>query len=89
MALGASRAEIQWSVVREALWLVLCGFFLGAPFVMLASRLVSALFFGISPNDWPTFFGAAIVLAAVGSACSLLPARRAARVDPLVALRQE
>jgi predicted permease len=89
MALGASRAEVQWSVVREALWLVLCGLLLGAPFVMAGGRLVSALVFGISPHDWATFFGAAIVLAAVASACSLLPARRASRVDPLVALRQE
>jgi putative ABC transport system permease protein len=89
MALGASRAEVQWSVVREALWLVLCGLLLGAPFVMAGGRLVSALVFGISPHDWATFFGSAIVLAAVASACSLLPARRASRVDPLVALRQE
>jgi predicted permease len=89
MALGASRAEVQWSVVREALWLVLCGLLLGAPFVIAGGRLVSALVFGISPHDWATFFGAAIVLAAVASACSLLPARRASRVDPLVALRQE
>jgi len=48
MALGASRAQVQLSVVREALWLMLCGFLLGAPFVMLGGRLVSALFFGIS-----------------------------------------
>ena len=89
MALGASRAQVQWSVVREALWLVLCGFLLGAPLVMSGGRLVSTLFFGISPHDWTTFFGATIVLAAVGSACSFLPARRASRVDPLVALRQE
>jgi predicted permease len=89
MALGASRASVQWSVVREALWLVLCGFVLGAPCVMFGGRLVSALFFGITPHDWTTFAGAAIVLAAVGAACSFLPARRASRVDPLVALRQE
>ena len=89
IALGASRASVQWSVVREALWLVLCGFVLGAPFVMFGGRLVSALFFGVTPNDWTTFAGAAIVLAAVGAACSFLPARRASRVDPLVALRQE
>jgi predicted permease len=89
MALGASRAQVQWRVVREALWLVLCGFVLGAPFVVFGGRLVSALFYGVSPHDWTTFVGAAIVLAVVGAGCSLLPARRASRVDPLVALRQE
>jgi putative ABC transport system permease protein len=89
MALGASRAQVQRSVVREALWLVLCGSLLGAPLVMLGGRLVSTLIFGISPHDWTTFFGATMVLVAVGSACSFLPARRASRVDPLVALRQE
>jgi putative ABC transport system permease protein len=89
IALGASRAQVQLSVIREALWLMLCGFLLGAPFVMLGGRLVSALVFGISPHDWTTFFGATIVLAAVGSACSVLPAWRASRVDPIVALRQE
>jgi ABC-type antimicrobial peptide transport system permease subunit len=89
MALGASRAQVQWSVVRDALWLVLCGFLVGAPLVMAGGRLVSTLVFGISPHDWPTFFGATMVLAAVGAACSFVPARRASRVDPLVALRQE
>jgi predicted permease len=89
MALGASRGQVLWSVVREALWLMLCGVLLGAPFVMLGGRLVSSLFFDISPNDWATFLGATVTLIAVGSACSVVPALRASRVDPLVALRQE
>ena len=89
MALGASPSRVQWGVVREALWLVVCGFIVGAPFVMFAGRLASSLFFGVAPGDWVTFTAAAIVLAAVGVACSLLPARRASRIDPLVALRAE
>ena len=89
MALGASRSQVVWSVVRQALWLVLCGVLLGLPFVLSGGRLVSSLFFGIDPHDWATFFGATLTLVAVASACSVLPALRASRVDPLVALRNE
>ena len=89
MALGASRSQVVWSVVREAAWLLMCGFLLGAPFVVLGGRLVSSLVFGVSPYDWATFVAATVTLAAVGCACSMMPALRASRIDPLVALRQE
>jgi putative ABC transport system permease protein len=89
MALGASRSHVLWSVVREAQWLVFCGFLLGVPFVLLSGNLVSTLFFGVSPHDWPTLLTATIILVGVGSICSVIPALRASRVDPIVALRQE
>ena len=89
MALGASQSQVVWSVVREALWLVVFGSVLGAPVVLFGGGLASALFFGISPQDWATFAGATMTLLAVGCACSLIPALRAARVDPLIALREE
>jgi putative ABC transport system permease protein len=89
MALGASRSRVLWSVVREAQWLVFCGFLLGVPFVLVGGNLVSTLFFGVSPHDWPTLLTATITLMGVGSICSVIPALRASRVDPIVALRQE
>jgi predicted permease len=89
MALGASQSRVLWSVVRDALWLVLSGVALGLPFVFLGGTLVSTLVFGVSPHDAGTVVVAAIVLVGVGTACSILPACRAARVDPIVALNQE
>jgi predicted permease len=89
MALGASRSRVLWSVVRDALRLVVGGFLLGLPIAFLSGRLVSSLFFGVSPHDWTTFLGATLMLVAVGSISSVLPALRACRVDPVVSLRQE
>jgi predicted permease len=89
MALGASRSRVVWSVVREALWLVLAGFVIGTPFVLLGGDLASTLFFGVSPRDWLTLLVSAGTLLSVGTMCSLLPALRASRVQPVVALRDE
>ena len=89
MALGASPAQVRRSVVLDALRLVLAGIALGLPFVLLGSRLVSTLIFGISPHDAAAVGSAIAVLAGVGLACSLVPARRAAHVDPIVALHRD
>ena len=89
MALGASRSQILRSVVRDALWLVAGGVLVGLPCVFIAGSVVSALFFGVSPYDGAAVGAAACVLLAVGAACGVIPALRAARVDPVVALRQE
>jgi predicted permease len=89
MALGAPRSGVLRAVVRDALWLVLCGVLLGVPFAMVAGRLASTLVFGVSPNDSVSLIAAVIVLIFVGIGSSLLPALRASRVDPMVALRQE
>jgi putative ABC transport system permease protein len=89
MALGASRISVLWSVVREAVWLVLLGCLLGLPFVMTGGDFVSKLFVGVRSHDWPMFAAATGILVAVGCACSAVPALRASRVDPMVALRDE
>ncbi len=89
MALGASRSRVLWSVVHDALRLVLYGALLGLPLVLVGGRLASALFFGVSAYDPVTLVLAALVLVAVGMACSAVPAWRASRVDPMTALRQE
>ena len=78
-----------WSVVREALWLVVAGFVVGDPIVFLGGDLASTLFFGVSPRDWSIFLAATATLLIVGVICSFFPALRAARVEPAIALRQE
>ena len=89
MALGASRSHVLWGVVRDALWLVMCGVLLGLPLVVLGGNLVSALIFGVSPYDALSVVAAVVVLLGIGAACGIVPAVHAARVDPVVALRQE
>jgi predicted permease len=89
MALGAQRSRVLWGVVRDSLWLVMCGVLLGLPLVVLGSNLVSALIFGVTPYDGVSVLAALVVLLGVGGACGIGPALRAARVDPVVALRYE
>jgi predicted permease len=89
MALGADRRDVLWLVLRDALRLVLIGAALGITAALAAARLVSSQLFGISAAD-PVAIGlAALVLVAVAALAGYLPARRATRVDPLVALRYE
>jgi predicted permease len=89
MALGASRSHVLWSVVRDALWLVMCGVLLGLPLAVLGGNLVSALTFGVSPYDGFSVVAGLVILLGIGAAGGLVPALRAARVDPMMALRQE
>jgi ABC-type antimicrobial peptide transport system permease subunit len=89
MALGAPRSRVLRGVVQDALWLVLCGILLGLPIVFLGARLAATMIFGVSPHDWATLVAAPLVLVACGALCSVSPALRASRIDPMVALRQE
>jgi predicted permease len=88
-ALGAPRARVLWMVFRESLMLVAIGLAIGVPLVLAASRLIAPMLFGVSPNDPAVVAIAMIVLLAVGAWSGYLPAWRASRVDPLVALREE
>jgi predicted permease len=89
MALGARGGNIAWMILRETLYLVLAGLVLGVPAALIVARLISTQLFGLSPTDPLTLVGAAIVLAVVAMLADYLPARRAARVNPLNALRYE
>jgi predicted permease len=89
MALGAQRGHVLWRVLREALTLVLIGVGIGLLASLGATRMASALLFGLKPNDPLTVTSAALLLIAVAALAGYLPARRAARVDPMVALRSE
>src|SRR5258708_35945377 len=89
LALGATRASMLGMVLRESLLLVLAGIAIGVPLALVASRLISGLLFGVSPTDPATISMASMLMIVVAALAALLPARRAARVDPMVALRYE
>jgi len=89
MALGAERRSVLRSVLGEALTLVGIGTAIGLGVAVSTTRFLEKLLFGLAPND-PTVLGAAVLMMlAVAAAAAYLPARRAASVDPMVALRQE
>ena len=87
MALGADRRALFGLVVRQGLWLVVIGLSIGTAGALVMTRTMTALLFGVEPTDALTFLSVALVLMAVAAAACLIPARRAAAVDPMVALR--
>jgi ABC-type antimicrobial peptide transport system permease subunit len=89
IALGAQRNGILWLILRESLLLVLIGAVIGVPLVFGAGRWISSLLFGLQPADPVALISAIALMFAVGIVASYIPARRATRVDPMTALRQE
>jgi predicted permease len=89
MALGAQRGEVLWGVLKGALGLLAWGLALGVPAAWAGSRLISSMLFGLTATDPLVVAGASVVLAATAMAAAFVPARRASRVDPMVALRYE
>jgi predicted permease len=89
MALGAERRDIIWMILSESLLLVAVGLAIGVPAAWGAAHLISSQLFGLNPSDPVTLLTAAIVLTLVATLAGYLPARKASRVNPLVALRYE
>jgi predicted permease len=89
MALGAGSGEVLRQILRETLILVVAGIVLGTAAALSLTRLVKTMLFGLTPNDPVTIATMALLLFAVALFAGYLPARRAARVDPMVALRYE
>ena len=89
MALGAQRGDVLRLVMRESMLLVVIGIVTGLAVAIAASRLVASLLFGLAATDAPTILLATFTMAAVSAIAGYLPARRAARVDPIVALHYE
>jgi predicted permease len=89
VALGSRPDQVLWLFVRQVAWLALIGVALGVPLVLTSGRLVGALLFGVSPNDGLLIATAGLVMVLVSLTACLLPALRAAKLDPLVALRTE
>ena len=89
MALGAQRRQVLWMVLRESLMVGAAGLIVGLPLAIAGARLLRSTLFGLGPND-PWSFGAALAgIIVVTLFASLIPARRAASVDPMRALRME
>jgi predicted permease len=86
-ALGAQTRDIVALVLRQVLWIVGVGLLLGSAAALAGVRFLSAFLYGISPHDTLTFVTVPIVILTVAAVACLVPARRAARVDPLTALR--
>jgi len=89
MALGATQPAILRMVIRQGLLLALCGVGIGLIAAVAFGRLVSGLLFGVRATDPVTFGAIAILLTAVALLASYIPARRAARIDPMISLRCE
>jgi predicted permease len=89
MALGASRGDVIGIIVRQTLLLLALGVGVGVVLALAAVRSAASLLFGLQPNDPLTFAAASALLVTIALIASFLPARRASRVDPMVALRYE
>jgi len=89
MALGARPSQVLWMVLRESLVLVGLGVGLGLPLVLAASRFLKGMLFRLAPGDSATVVSAILVLVTVAGVAGYLPALRASRIEPLVALRYE
>jgi len=89
MALGAARADVLRMVLRQGLTLVACGAVIGAAGAFGAVRVIASELYGVKSSDPWTFSGGAALILIVGSLACWVPARRAMRVDPMVALRYE
>jgi len=89
MALGARRVNVLKMTVTQGLKLVSIGMMLGLAAAFLLTRVLQSLLFGISATDPVTFFGISLVLLAVAILASYLPALRATKVDPIIALRAQ
>jgi predicted permease len=89
MALGAQSRDVLWLVLRQALLLVVGGVIVGLGAAYYATRIAEQLLFGLKPTDLTTQVGATLLLVLVATLAGYLPARRASRVEPMVALRDE
>ena len=89
MALGARRANVMGIVLGRGLLLLIAGVLIGLAGALALTRFLSGLLFGVTPTDPATFAVVSFLLAVVALLASYLPARRATKVDPLIALRAE
>ncbi len=89
MALGAERGDVLGMILKETLALIALGVAIGVPLALAGGRLVAAQLYAVKPADPLTVVGATAILGCVGLLAGYLPARRAANVDPMVALRYE
>jgi ABC-type antimicrobial peptide transport system permease subunit len=87
MALGATRFNVIGAVLKESMLMIFAGIAIGVPATLAATRLISTKLFGISSTDSLTISAATVVLITVAALAGFVPAQRASRVDPMIALR--
>jgi ABC-type antimicrobial peptide transport system permease subunit len=89
MALGAQPSDVAWPILREALILTAVGVAIGLPVALALVCLIRGIFYGISPYDPFTMIGTVVIMVTVAALAAWIPARRAAKIDPMEALRYE
>ena len=89
LALGAQRSEVLWMMLRGALIWIGVGVTIGIPISLGVSRVARGLLFGLSPHDTGALAAATVVMCVLGLIAAVVPAKRAMRIDPVIALRQE
>jgi predicted permease len=89
LAVGAQRGQVVWMVLRDSLLLTAVGVAVGIPLALLVGKALTSALYGVRPYDAASYVCAAAGVAAVAIAASLIPARRAANIDPVTALRSE
>jgi ABC-type antimicrobial peptide transport system permease subunit len=89
MALGARRRQVVWAVFSRGARLTTLGILLGALLALASQQLLTGLLYGVTSTDAATFLAVVGVLGVVATGAILIPARRATKVDPMVALRWE
>ena len=89
MALGAESGSVLWLVLRDTAWMIAIGACIGLPAALASTRLVSSFLYGLTPQDPLSIVLATAGLIVVTALAGYIPARRATRVDPMVALRYE
>jgi len=89
MAVGAQRSQVVWMVLRDSLILTAIGVVVGLPLAALVAKALASALYGVTPYDALSYWLAAVGVAMVAMIASIVPARRAASVNPLSALRAE
>ena len=89
MAVGARRGQVMWMILQDSLLLTTVGVLIGLPLAMLVGRALTASLYGMKPLDAVSYLLAVLGVAMVALVASAVPARRAASVDPMTALRAE